>query len=127
VLESEWYSTDRYKDGLVRYNRWVAENSSPAAHQLLQAELADMCTYAFVTDLPFVDDYCSVPAVDVPMLGRLMNTFGLPYPTRFKWDNLFTKMSRGFEIPGVSGAQLKQGACNYAKAQGVSGVGVYCQ
>jgi hypothetical protein len=40
-------------------NKWAEENSSPAAHQLLRAELAGMCAYALAVDLRFLGGYCS--------------------------------------------------------------------
>lgn len=41
------------------FDNWAKKNSSPAAHQLLRDELADMCVYAVAVDLRFLRGYCS--------------------------------------------------------------------
>lgn len=51
--------TYHYEINLQYFNKWVEENSSPAAHQLLRDELADMCAYAVAVDLRFLRGYCS--------------------------------------------------------------------
>jgi len=44
---------------ISNFDNWAKKNSSPAAHQLLRAELAGMCAYALAVDLRFLGGYCS--------------------------------------------------------------------
>jgi hypothetical protein len=93
------------------FDKWANENSSPAAHQALQTELADMCSYALATDFRFVGDYCSAP------------TEG--WPSYFAFREVLDYIDRS-ETTAESVWKIKLAVCNYALAQGISGTQAQC-
>tara|TARA_B110000971_G_scaffold171714_1_gene176527 strand:+ start:560 stop:1072 length:513 start_codon:yes stop_codon:yes gene_type:complete len=131
-------STDHYKIELHYFNKWAEENSSPAAHQTLETELADMCSYALATDLRFVGEYCNAATDHPTQTGVMLSAVGTELPPNLKWQIALEQTHRGIAtqkrgaastsrayVPGRWEAQLQE-QCTYAKAHGIEGISAYC-
>jgi len=135
----DWPPTCEFSTFSTRaaFTKWEDENSSPDAHQRLQTELADMCVYALATDLRFVGDYCKAP-VDVEKMFAKFGNWGMERPSYIAFNNVLAQIDQemlahivndtwyGYKSERSSStSNFKQTACNYAAAQGISGISAH--